>query len=66
MPPASAAVINSCSRKERICPRTSRARLGHPKKPKVSIKKSILTWGSIRIASSVAPRIISKGVVGIQ
>ena len=38
MPQASVAVINSCSRRERIWPRTMRAMLGQPKKPSSSIR----------------------------
>ena len=38
MPQASVAVMNSCSRRERIWPRTRRAIPGQPRKPKISIK----------------------------
>ena len=38
MPQASVAVMNSCSRRERIWPRTRRAMPGQPKKPRISIR----------------------------
>ena len=34
----SVAVMNSCSRSERIWPRTMRARPGQPRKPRISIR----------------------------
>ena len=38
MPQASVAVMNSCSRRERIWPRTRRAIPGQPRKPRINIK----------------------------
>ena len=65
-PQASVAVMNSCSRSERICPRTRRAMEGQPRKPSVSIKYSMRIWGSTRMASIAAPRMMMIGMEGMQ
>ena len=66
MPQASVAVINSCSRRERICPRTRRAIPGQPRIPRISIRYSMRSFGSTRIPSIAAPRMMIRGIEGIQ
>ena len=66
MPQASVAVMNSCSRSDRICPRTSRAMEGQLRKPRINIRYSIRIWGSTCMASMAEPRMIIRGVEGMQ
>ena len=66
MPHASVAVMNSCSRRERICPRTIRAVPGQPRIPRISIRYSIRICGSRRMPSIAAPRIMMTGMDGMQ
>ena len=66
MPQASVAVMNSCSRRERIWPRTRRAMPGQPRKPRISIRYIIRIWGSTPVLSMAAPRMMMMGMEGMQ
>ena len=66
MPQASVASMNSCSRRERIWPRTRRAMPGQPRKPKISIRYIIRVQESTRMASMAAPMMIMTGIEGMQ
>ena len=66
IPQASAAVMNSCSRRDKIWPRTRRAMPGQPRKPRISIRYIIRVQESMRMASMAAPRMMMMGMEGRQ
>ena len=66
MPVASVATMNSCSRRESICPRTRRAMLAQPMTPSAAIIIIRRMYVSMRIASISAPRMIMIGIIGRQ
>ena len=61
MPVASCAIMNSCSLRERICPRTSLAMPAQPNTPSATIIQTRRTYGSILSASNSAPIMMSMG-----
>ena len=61
MPVASVATMKSCSRSERIWPRTTRAMLVQPNMPSTAMRMNIRLIGSISILSMTVPMIMTIG-----